>query len=204
MLDERTSVRRRAFLALGAGTLLSGCVQGNAPGGRETVQPTEPPDELHSPAADGETKTAGTNRTETKPTTTDRVGKTFGIGSNKNEPQATATIGGTIGSEPPEDSILVWNNADTARRITVTVAEKEASGEPLFQETYRFKSDAYIEIGVSNPGEYVVSVAVGGDEPTNVDFTADDCNYQNLYITIMPNRGVRSSKVSTMKACATI
>lgn len=196
MAGGRARVGRRGFLVLGAGALLSGCVQSGTPGGRETTQPTTTQRESSHPTADD----------ETEPTTGEQEGRTIGgIGSDKNEPQATATIGGgEVGNEPPEDTIQVWNNAETSRRITITIKEKGTAGEPLFRETYRFKPDTYVTIGVSKPGKYAVSVAVEDNEPTTIEFNVDDCNWQKLSITAMPNGSMKSTITSTLAKCVSV
>jgi hypothetical protein len=200
MPDERARVGRRAFLVLGAAAI-GGCVESSAPVGRETTRTAATPGKLPDTTADDgadQTENTATNQSTTP------TGKTIGIDSDRSEPQATATIGDADLSSDETDTITVWNNADSARRITVAVREKGASGPPLFRKTYRFKPDAYVVISLSKPGEYVVSIAVDGDEPTTTEFTTDDCNLQSLDVTVMPDGSVRSSVMSTLAACVTI
>jgi hypothetical protein len=207
MSDERARVGRRAFIALGAGAI-GGCVQGGTPGGGKTGQATDTQSESSPPTADS---TTGTERTRTEPTTdrsetdspaTEDGNVTIGIDSERSEPQATATVGnGTTGDE---DGITVWNDADTARRISVTVEKKAASGEPLLRETYQFEPDAYITVDVLEAGEYTITVGLDGEESKTVDFSVDDCNDQSLYVTVADDGTIRSSGMSTMAMCATI
>jgi hypothetical protein len=200
MPDERARIGRRAFLVLGAAAI-GGCVESSAPSGRETTRMTATPGEsLDATANDGtnQTESTVTNRSTTP------LGKTIGIDSDRSEPQATATIGDADLSNDETDTIAVWNNAETARRITVAIREQKMAGALLFRETYRFKPDAYIVIGFSNPGEYVVSVAVDGEKPTTTEFTTDDCNVQSWDITVMPNGLVRAIGTSTMMECGMI
>jgi hypothetical protein len=196
MLDERASTGRRAFIALGAGAILGGCVQGGTSGGSGTGKPTATQSESPRPTAD--------SRTETDSPATEDGNVTIGIGSEKNEPQTTEAIGGTTGNVDDEDVIMVWNDAGTARQITVTVAERAASGKPPLQETYRFEPDAYVTIDVQEAGEYVVTVSLDGDDPETVDFSADDCNDQSLFITVMEDGAVESNGMSTMMLCTTL
>jgi hypothetical protein len=178
MSSEQSSAGRRAFIALGVGVILGGCVQDDTSG----------------------------NRPETDSMITARGDVTIGIDSNKSEPQATETIGGgTSGRDQFEDddTIFVWNDADTARRIDVIVEEKGTSGKPLFQETYRFEPDAYVTLDVSKSGEYVVSVGLDGETPETVDFAVDDCNDQSLFVTVAENGAVQSSSISTDMGCLT-
>lgn len=178
MPDERARIGRRAFLALGAGVILGGCVQGDTSG----------------------------NRPETDSMTTARGDVAIGIDSNKSEPQATETIGGgTSGRDQfdDDDTIFVWNDADTARRIAVAVEKKGTPGEPLFRKTYRLEPDAYITLDASKSGEYVVSVGIDGETPETVDFAVDDCNDQSLFVTVAENGAVQSSSISTAMGCLT-
>ncbi|HET7324466.1 MAG TPA: hypothetical protein VFJ06_09050 [Halococcus sp.] len=200
MTSGRAKAGRRAFLALGAGTILGGCVQSGAPGGQRTATQSESP-----PSTADETETT-MNRPKTESTTTERGGVTIEIDSNKSEPQATKTISGTGEQDlfEDEDGITVWNDAETVRHITVAVGEKNTSGEPLFQETYRFEPDAYVLIGIETPGEYVVTVGIEGEDPKTVDFAVDDCNDQSLFIIVTESGTVRSNGISTAMACATV
>ena len=213
MSDEQVKNGRRAFLALGAGVILGGCVQGGTPGGGGAGQSTATQSESPSATADSGTITAaGTNRTEVTtnrpgagPMTTEGGDATIiGIDSNDSEPQATATVGsGTDEGDSlgEQNGISVWNDADTARRITVAVEEEERSGEPLFQETSHFEPDAYVSIDVREPGEYAVSVGIEGEDPKIVDFPVDDCNAQSLFVTVTEDGTVESSAISTTRAC---
>jgi hypothetical protein len=201
MKIERMKVGRRAFLALGAG-VTGGCIQDSAPGGNETTVPSG-----DSPTRTDEraerTEITATNRPETDSATTVRGDVTIGIDSEKSEPQATATIGDADLSNDETDTIAVWNDAETARRITISVAKRE-SDTPLFRETYRFKPDGYVVIGVSNPSKYTVSVGVNGGAPTSSGFKTDDCNIQSLDVTVTPNGSVRAVGTSTMMKCGMI
>jgi hypothetical protein len=200
MPDERARVGRRAFLALGAAAI-GGCVESSVPVGRETTRTAATSGESADLTADRETDQ--TENTVTNQSTTP-IGKTIGIDSDRSEPQATATIGDDDLSGDETDTITVWNNAETARRITVAIREQKTAGALLFRETYRFKPDAYVVIGLSNPGKYVVSVAVDGEKPTTTEFTTDDCNVQSWDITVMPNGLVRAIGTSTMMECGMI
>lgn len=203
MSNEQAKARRRAFLALGAGAILGGCVQGGAPGGGGTGEATATRSESPTAMANSRTETTPTNRPETEPTNADPGSVIIGINSNKSEPQTTETIGdGTTGDEfDDEDGIMVWNDADTVRRISVTVEQEAASGGPLLRETYRFEPDAYITIDVLEAGEYAVTVGIVGDDPETVGFAVDDCNDQSLFITVTEDGAIQSNGISTMQAC---
>ncbi len=212
MPGERTIIRRRAFLALGAGAI-GGCIQGDTPGGGGTGQATTTQSESSPPAADSATETertrtgaTATSQPEVDSATTVRGDVGIGIDSDRSEPQVTETISGASGRDQfdDEDTIFVWNDADTARRIAVAVEKGETSGEPLFQETYRFEPDAYVTLDVSKSGEYVVSVGPDGETPETVDFSVDDCNDQSLFVTVKPDGSVRSSGMGTAMGCMTI
>jgi hypothetical protein len=211
MSNERARVGRRAFIALGAG-VIGGCVQGGTPGGGGTGQATDTRSEVSPPTADSMTETGrtqaeatATNRPGTDSAATENGNVTIGIGSERSEPQTTETIGGTTGNEvDDEDAIMVWNDAETARRISVIVEEKAASGEPSLRETYRFKPDSYITIGVQEAGEYAVTVGLDGGNPETIDFSADDCNDQSLFVTVTEDGAVKSNGMSTLVACATV
>ena len=96
---------------------------------------------------------------------------------------------------------ITWNDAETARNITVGVAERD-SGESLVRNTYRFEPDAYVEIEVSKVGQYTASVGVDSNERA-IDFPTDSCNSKALDVAIRPDGTVASTFGSTEMACAT-
>ena len=200
---------RRAFLALGVG-VISGCVQSGASGGGGTGQATADRSESPPPTADNgskrggsQTETTALNRTETGSSTTVGGDVTIGIGSEKSDPQATETISRASGRDQfdDKDAIFVWNNADTVRRISVTVKEKSTSGEPLLRESYRFKPDAYVTLDVSKSGKYSITIGLDGNVLETVEFDVDDCNDHSFFVTVGPDGSVRSSGMGTAMGC---
>ena len=201
---KRTKIGRRAFLVLGAGAI-GGCVQGGTPSGGGTGQSTATRSESSPPTARSRTEATVTDQSGTDSETAVRSDVSVGIDSERSEPQTTETIGDAdIPLDDETDTIAVWNNAETARHITITVERKKSSDEQLFQEIYRFKPDAYVVIGVSKPGEYTVSIIVDGGKPTSTGFKTDDCNVQSLYVTVAPDGAVRATGTSTMAKCGII
>ena len=197
-MSRRINPGRRAFLVLGAG-MIGGCVRSSVPGRNETAALSDEPPPTMVDEPTEETETAVASRPETNATTTGRGDAGIGIDSDRSEPQTTAIIGDTDSFGDETDTITVWNDAEAVRRITVAVAEQKS--DTLFRETYRFEPDAYVLIGISNPGEYTVTVGVNERKTTSTGFKTDDCNIQSLFATVTENGTVRSNSISTTMAC---
>ena len=131
---------------------------------------------------------------------------TIGIDSAKSYPQATETISRASGRNQfdDKDTIFVWNNADTVRRISVTVEEKSTSGESLLRESYRFEPDAYVTLDISKSGRYSITIGLDGNVLESVEFDVDDCNDQSLFVTVGLDGSVRSSGMGTAMGCMTV
>ncbi|WP_049903594.1 hypothetical protein [Halococcus agarilyticus] len=125
------------------------------------------------------------------------------IRSNDSFPQTTVRVTGSDPSTDGSATILVWNDAETARRIRVAVANRNAGTSPL-QKTYRIEADAYVEITVTKSGAYTLDVGVDGDEPATIDFPVDTCNSRRINVAIGRDGTVDLAWLSTAVGCPTV
>lgn len=125
------------------------------------------------------------------------------IRSNETFPQTTARVADGNPSTDGSATILVWNDAETARQIRVAIANRN-SGVSVLQKRYRIEADAYVEIEVTKPSAYTLDVGVDGDEPATIDFRVDTCNSRRINIAIGRDGTVDWAALSTAVGCPTV
>jgi hypothetical protein len=168
--------------------------------------PTTTPDRTstRSPQPTATSNVTTPNATTTRETEHDGTDDDFvEIRSNETFPQTTARV--TDGSPSTDGSvtILVWNDAETARQIRVAIANRN-SGASVLQKRYRIEADAYIEIEVTKPSAYTLDVGVDGDEPATIDFRVDTCNGRRIDVAIGRDGAVDWTALSTAVGCPTV
>lgn len=201
MGDGRPKTGRRAFLALGAGVLLAGCVRGGGGSGDPTTTMSrEPTSSSSASTTTSDQSSATTSETPTTPGTEPGGMSDDPVEINSTRDQAQETA--TIGDDPSGDgsgTITVWNDAGTTRTVRITISER--GGKALLEETYRLDPDAYVEIEVTKAGRYALGVAVDGDEPATIDFRVDTCNSLGVNVAVQRDGTIESTQVSTLVGC---
>ena len=168
--------------------------------------PTTTPDRTstRSPQPTATSNVTTPNATTTRETEHDGTDDDFvEIRSNETVPQTTARVTDGNPSTDGSVTILVWNDAETARRIRVAIANRN-SGASVLQKRYRIEADAYIEIEVTKPSAYTLDVGVDGDEPATIDFRVDTCNGRRIDVAIGRDGTVDWTALSTAVGCPTV
>jgi hypothetical protein len=186
---------RRTFLALGVSAGLAGCVGG---GGGSPNDSTTAGQRTLEESTGGSTVAQDPSNTPATTGTVEGGWEPVQIDSDRDEPQATTTVG----SGESLGGFTVWNDAETTRKIDISV-RRRSSETSSFEESYRLESDAYVGIDISTAGDYVVSVGLADDDPEDIEFTVDDCNEQGLSVAVRSSGKVEWSSTSTLVACMT-
>lgn len=212
---------RRTFLALGAAAVLAGCLGGSGAGsdGGNSSNSTTIQNHESTPSSSGPTTISDRTPTSSQPATassTTTSGESTGeteqphtddesvdIDSNDTFPQTTVGVAEGSPSTGGSATILVWNDAETARRIRASIATRNA-GTSVLSRTYRIEADAYIEIGMTKPGAYSLDVGLDGDELTTIDFHIDTCNGERITVAIREDGTVNWERLSTAMGCSTV
>jgi len=171
-----------------------------------SLAPTTTPDRTstRSPQPTATSNVTTPNATTTRETEHDGTNDDFvEIRSNETFPQTTARVADGNPSTDGSATILVWNDAETARQIRVAIANRN-SGASVLQKRYRIEADAYIEIEVTKPSAYTLDVGVDGDEPATIDFRVDTCNGRRIDVAIGRDGTVDWTALSTAVGCPTV
>jgi|GEM_PF-6275076 len=216
MRSEPRKTGRRTFLVLGVSAALAGCTQassGGNSGTSTTMRDEEPTSGSPAPTttpdrtSTGSSKPTATSKATTPETTTTGETERDGtdadsveINSNETFPQTTARVTDSDPSTDGSATILVWNDAETTRRIRAAITERN-SGVSVFRKTYPVEADAYIEIELTKPGKYTLGVGSDDGESATIEFFVDTCNSERITVAIRGDGTVNWEWLSTAVGC---
>lgn len=143
-----------------------------------------------------------TTESESTPTrTTPRRDGDWDPGAS--EPFQSVTIGTRTdvdfpnNNRPPE--IRIWNDAATAREVTMTLRTPESV---RMATTVEFPADGWLRMVVNEPGTYTLEIDIEGERADEIEVTGwFDCNETTSRVTLHPDGELSTRTVSTEIAC---